>query len=116
MAFKLQNLRQIDSGKGLDHVSRTDHEVWAAFVARPSEVATLATRIREVAGQTPEGSLPPLPADEEFFEGRLMTVQHQRRERSPKLRRKLLEHRAKRGPLSCDACDWNPGFIDVRSP
>ena len=113
VAFKLQNLRQVDSGKGLDHVSRTDREVWAAFGARPSEVATLAARIREVAGQTPEGSLPPLAADEEFFEGRLMTVQHQRRERSPKLRRKLLEHRAKRGALRCDGCDWSPGIIDA---
>ena len=112
VAFKLQNLRQVDSGKGLDHVSKTDREVWAAFGGDPVAVSILAARIRDVGGERAGDSVPELDADEEFLEGRLMTVHHQSRERSQKLRRKLLADRARRGALRCDGCAWSPGILD----
>lgn len=113
VSFKLQNLRQVASGKGLANVSKTDREVWAAFGHKPEEVATLAALIGEVGASPDADSLPAVATDEEFFEGRLVTATHYRRERSPKLRAKLLAARAKGGKLCCDGCGWSPGLIDA---
>lgn len=113
VSFKLQNLRQVASGKGLANVSKTDREVWAAFGGKPEEVARLAALIADVGSSPNAESLPAVEADEEFFEGRLVTATHYRRERSPKLRAKLLAARAKDGKLRCDGCAWTPGIIDA---
>jgi len=113
VSFKLQNLRQVASGKGLANVSKTDREVWAAFGHKPREVTKLAALIGEVSASAEAESLPAVDVDEEFLEGRLITATHYRRERSPKLRAKLLAARAKGGKLCCDGCGWSPGFIDA---
>jgi 5-methylcytosine-specific restriction protein A len=100
VAFKLQNIRQVATGKGLGNVSQTDRTVWADFGHRRGEVTRLSQAIR--AGIVTEASLP-LIQDDEFIEGRLLTIIHCRRERDPKLRRKLLDSRVMQG-LACDAC------------
>lgn len=104
-AFKVQNLRSRQTGKGLGNVSRMDREIWDEFGDKPTEVARLATLIRvgiasEVANPAPLSA----EAEEvEFYEGRLLTQKHMRRERSPAVRKALLRQREGAG-LQCDIC------------
>lgn len=100
VAFKLQNIRQVATGKGLGNVSQMDRAIWAEFGNDRAEVSRLANAIR--AGVVAERTIADVP-DEEFSEGRLLTILHYRRERDPKLRGKLLSTRTG-DRLSCDAC------------
>lgn len=47
VSFKLQNIRQVATGQGLDHTSATDRAVWDELGSRPQEVAKLAKVIRQ---------------------------------------------------------------------
>jgi 5-methylcytosine-specific restriction enzyme A len=107
VAFKLQNLRQVATGKGLGNVSRVDRAVWEELGHDPRRVQQLAALIRagiEIVDETKEES------DEEdvFAEGRVVTETHLRRERDPKLRKRLLEQRHTSGGLRCDVCSCVP--------
>ncbi|WP_323496077.1 HNH endonuclease [Variovorax sp. LG9.2] len=113
VSFKLQNIKQVASGKGLANVSRIDREVWAAYGDKPGEVKQIATAILAVASLN---SLSDDKAEIEdvFPEGGVLTAVHHRRERSPKLRKALLSKRAKTGRVCCDACGWIPLNGDER--
>lgn len=103
VAFKLQNLRQIATGKGLANVSRTDREVWEELGNDPKRTKQLASLIRagvEIVETVREES----NNDDVFVEGKLVTETHVRRERDPKLRKRLLEERRAVGGLKCDVC------------
>jgi len=106
VAFKLQNLRQVATGKGLGNVSKTDREVWADFGDRPDEVRRLAAMIRAElsTGAAAADQVATDEEDEEFVEGRLLTRKHLVRERNRKLRKALLTKRGA-SALRCDACD-----------
>lgn len=111
VAFKIQNLRQVATGKGLKNCSAVDREVWQAFGNRPPhEVSHLAAQI--LASTTLDGiteaDVAQVDADEEFVEGRVLTALHRVRERNSKLRKKVLAARMKSGQLSCDACGDGP--------
>ena len=103
VAFKLQNLRQVATGKGLGNVSKTDREMWNELGSsreRTKELANLIKMGIEVAESTQEEA-----DDEEVFsEGRVVTEAHMRRERNPKLRRRLIERRGQAGLLKCEIC------------
>jgi 5-methylcytosine-specific restriction protein A len=114
VAFKLQNIRQIATGQGLGNVSATDRAVWADYKDLPDLVHALATSIREQI-HSPEVTsveVSELPADEEFAEGRLLTIVHKARERSRKVRIQLIRHRRSLGTLSCDGCGDGPKLAD----
>lgn len=102
VTFKLQNLRQIATGKGLGNVSETDRAVWLEFGAYPVATKSLANLIREgvAASETSE----PVQEDVVFAEGRVVTELHTRRERDPKLRDRLLSSRRGSGQLFCEMC------------
>ena len=104
-AFKVQNLRSRETGKGLGNVSRMDREIWDELGANPAEVSRLASLIRIgiVSEQGQEATDPDETEDVEFYEGRLLTQKHLRRERSPGLRRALLKKREGEG-LQCEIC------------
>jgi 5-methylcytosine-specific restriction enzyme A len=103
VAFKLQNLRQVATGKGLGNVSRTDREVWEELGSDPKRTKQLAALIR--AGiKVVEGVKEASNNDEEFAEGKVVTETHVRRERDPKLRKRLLEQHQTSGGLSCEVC------------
>lgn len=104
VAFKLQNLRQVATGKGLGNTSSVDEAVWADYGNSPQAVAELAKSIKDGIGQ----ELPQPEEDEVFAEGRILTAQHLRRERSPKLRKKLLESLTKSDRLYCEGCGAPP--------
>lgn len=103
-AFKVQNLRSRHTGKGLGNVSRLDREIWDELGGDPNEVACLADFIRSGIAADDQAYLPLVdePEDAEFYEGRLPTQKHLRRERSSSLRRALLKKRA--DTLACDVC------------
>jgi 5-methylcytosine-specific restriction protein A len=112
VAFKLQNLRQVATGKGLGNVSRTDKYVWEEFGSDPARVKQLAQLIR--AGVKVAHEFREQGADYEVFaEGRVVTEAHLRRERNPKLRSKLLAARRAIGPLTCDVCARQGSGLDV---
>jgi 5-methylcytosine-specific restriction protein A len=114
VAFKLQNLRQIATGRGLGNVSETDRSVWSELGNSPQRVRQIAESIRRHIGSSQdiwwdEGY------EEEFFEGRLVTGLHLRRERSSKLRAKLIQDRRAKNGLACDMCETtgSPGRRDL---
>lgn len=74
-AFKVQNLRSRETGKGLGNVSRMDRDIWDELGANPTEVTRLATLIRaRIAGDS-HSAKPEVDEGEEveFYEGRLLT-------------------------------------------
>ena len=119
VSFKLQNIRQVASGKGLANVSQVDRDIWAQFGAKPDIVKQLAKDIVSLAGA---GTTPPGDAvvyqngdsgdDDVFMEGRVLTSYHRRRERSRALRKKLIVDRIKKGELACDGCGWTAKHLD----
>ena len=115
--LKLTNFRSLDpdyksQGKvGMQHGGRGDEEVWDAFAEDPERLRATAIAIREAieAGET----IPTFADDDEdddfeAEEGRLLTVQHHRRERNRKLVDKCKRRALKRdGRLRCEACAFD---------
>ena len=117
VAFKLQNLRKVATGKGLGNVSETDRQVWLEFENKRKIVKSLANLIRRVAAV----SEPAADDDDgvEFVEGKLITQLHKRRERNSKLRAKLLLSRKRKGKIFCEMCgifpiSTNPTISDAQ--
>jgi 5-methylcytosine-specific restriction enzyme A len=112
VAFKLLNLRNVATGKGLKNVSETDREVWRLFGSSPQDAAEAArliyASVDQIAGSTESDE------SEEFIEGRAVTRAHLSRERSKRVRNRLLAARRKRGILKCDLCGWRPTHPDNR--
>lgn len=50
VAFKLQNLRAVATGRGLTNVSAMDRDVWAEFHDEPVKISVLAAGIRRDHG------------------------------------------------------------------
>lgn len=119
VAFKLQNLRQVATGKGLGNVSETDRLVWAEFGGQRDKVKQLGDLIRTgiKLSESMQGADED-DDDEEFFEGRVITRLHKKRERNRKVRKRLLASRSKNGRLTCDMCGGHsratdPGLEDA---
>jgi 5-methylcytosine-specific restriction protein A len=102
IAFKLQNLRQVATGKGLENVSAMDRQVWAELGSDQEEVRRLAALIRASIEIFDRAELDEV--EDEFAEGRVITEAHKRRERDPSVRAKLLASQRKRGELTCAIC------------
>lgn len=98
VAFRLQNLHNVATGRGLGNVSAMDRKIWAEFGSRPHEVRTLAQLTK--AGINYTSALPDhtSPNDgEEFLEGRLLTAIHKARERNPNARKNCWHRGAEPG-------------------
>lgn len=107
VAFKLQNLRQLATGKGLGNVSRMDGEVWDEFggdVERTKQYANLIRAGIEVVESENHVS----DEDEVFAEGKVVTETHKRRERNPNIRKKLLVKLAETDSVRCTICGLEP--------
>jgi 5-methylcytosine-specific restriction protein A len=96
-----------------------DRQIWSEFGSRPNETRPLAELIK--AGIKSANTIPETVdsyGDDEFFEGRLLTEIHKRRERNPNVRRWLLASRRRSGRLACDLCcghsrSTDPTFEDA---
>lgn len=108
VAFKLQNIRQIATGKGLGNTSKTDKAIWEEFGAKPELVKSIATAIRN---NIPIASELGFPENEvEFPEGRLITQIHMARERNRNIREQLIKTRKRDNKFVCDRCGCQPNF------
>lgn len=114
--FKLQNLRQVATGHGLEHSSRADRDVWQSFGRRPDLVRTLVDEIRRqvTTAEVSRSQVASIDDDEVFGEGRVLTALHRSRERSPKVRARLIHMRRASGQLFCEACGEGPKVEVVR--
>jgi len=106
VAFKLQNIKQCATGRGLKHASKTDHNVWDELGRFPDKTKNLASLIISAANDIGDHVLD--LEDFEFSEGRLVTAVHLRRERNPKVRMRFLDSRRKMNALTCDMCRKGP--------
>jgi 5-methylcytosine-specific restriction protein A len=114
VAFKLQNLHNVATGKGLKHVAEMDREVWSDFGAHPEIVKGLAEAIVKGARQLEASEVSEDESDVVFIEGRVLTRIHKLRERAPGLRKRLLETRLSRGAAVCDMCSRRSAAQDQR--
>jgi len=106
VAFKLQNIRQIATGKGLGNVSSVDKAVWNELGKNQPEVKRIAGVIRK-AIVLAESALDEID-EMEFVEGMSATQMHKRRERNSKIRSAVIANRMnKSGVLSCEICELN---------
>ena len=103
-AFKVQNLKSQETGKGLQNVSRMDLATWSELGGRPAEVARLASLIRSGITSEPAEVAEAGEDEIEFYEGRLLTRAHLRRERDRRLRVELLRRRREKDAVVCDMC------------
>ncbi|PYE41639.1 5-methylcytosine-specific restriction protein A [Rhizobium sp. PP-F2F-G20b] len=111
VGFKLMNLRQVATGKGLGNVSSMDRQIWREFGEREDEVHKLAAAIKVGIALVGSEQLPEI--EQELAEGRLLTALHVRRERNPKVRKMLLDDRRLSG-LRCEMCDLTR--LDLEEP
>lgn len=110
VAFKLLNLRRVDTGRGLRNASRMDRVVWQMFSGARDLVAEAALRVRTMARSPDLVELlrDPQTAELEVPEGRLASALHRWHERSKKPRAHLVALRRSAGQLRCEACGCQP--------
>lgn len=112
VAFKLQNLRQIDTGKGLGNVSKMDREVFAELGNERIKTRNIAELIRTSLNDIQITKSHDYDDENEFIEGRLLTRLHKIRERNPHLRNKLIRKMKDRGKLQCELCGFSPELFN----
>ncbi|WP_284736001.1 HNH endonuclease [Dongia deserti] len=113
--MKLMNFRSLDPGYtvegrvGLTRIGQGDREVWRDYAGDPEKCRAAAAAIYK-ALEVDDADLSPGETLEvaEAEEGRLLTIVHQRRERS----RKLVEAKKssvlrERGKLCCEVCGFD---------
>lgn len=110
VAFKLQNIRQVATGRGMPNASEVDRQVWDELGRAPDLVQQLVDAIAQQisSGEATAEEVMAVDDNEVFVEGRVLTALHRRRERSPKLRLRLLDKRQTAGLLTCDCCGDGP--------
>jgi 5-methylcytosine-specific restriction enzyme A len=119
--MKLMNFRRFDPafasrGKsGLIHGNRLEEEVWNEFHGDAAKLAHVADAIRKslksliaLGATVADGGEFDLSDEEEAIEGKLLTVQHHRRERSHNIvkAKKASALKANGGALICEVCDF----------
>jgi 5-methylcytosine-specific restriction protein A len=102
VAFKLQNLRSVSTGRGLSNTAKIDREIWAELGAEPIRTHELAKIVRYSTEAVVD--FPSDEVEEEFAEGKSATRVHVERERRPKVRKAVIAQRLKMGGLECDLC------------
>lgn len=102
VAFKLQNLRSVSTGRGLSNTAKVDREIWAELGADPVRTHELAEIICYSTGAVAD--LLTDDVEEEFAEGKSATRIHLERERMPKIRKAVIAKRLKLSSLECDLC------------
>lgn len=111
VAFKLQNIRKVSTGAGLGNVSNTDRQVWNDFGRSPETVKELAAQIRKgitlIKSEDSDSA-----DDDDFLEGRVLTLLHKRRERNSRIRAKLLRSRRANHDLCCEMCGGKSAVSD----
>lgn len=121
--MKLMNFRRFDptylaTGRvGLERGGKLEEVVWADFHTDPDHLAQIAIAIRKAISREDElpSSSPTHGFEDDEFEaseGRILTVQHQRRERSSAIvRRKKDQELNRTGRLACAVCEFDFSLV-----
>lgn len=114
VAFKIQNIRSVATGKGLSNTSKTDKLVWDTFGHLPEAVKELAKQIRETSSSFGDTEVIIYDFDDEeaFPEGLVLTAFHKKRERAKGIRPTLLKKRKSENTLHCDVCGTKPLYTN----
>lgn len=122
VSMKLSNFLRFDpnyDGVGLQRGAKLEDEVWNEFADEPQRLEATASAIQAVA---PLVSPPAddidfdIEQEDEFPEGRVLTLSHKRRERNPKAskekKRSVME---RMGVLECEVCsfDFQVAYGDI---
>ena len=126
VGLKLANFASLDpnhEGRGMEHGSKGDQEIWERFSSDREELRLVASQIRILALQADRAAMSPVDDEEAVAEGRLLFRLHRSRERDPVLAsRKRAEVMAREGVLRCEGCGFDfadayglrgEGFIEV---
>jgi 5-methylcytosine-specific restriction protein A len=109
VAMKLANYLALDPdypGTGLQRGNRLERDVWDTFAGDPARLRATAAAI--LAGQGALRALPPVPEEEEFPEGAVLTRLHTARERNRRLiTQKKAAVLAATGHLACEVCQFD---------
>jgi 5-methylcytosine-specific restriction protein A len=105
--FKLQNIKQVATGKGLENFSKMDKLVWDEYGNNKELVKELAIKIKEGI-KIFENENDDEETLEIFNEGRIITALHKRRERNPSLRDKKIKQLEKQNKIYCEICNTKP--------
>lgn len=114
VGMKLANFARLDPAakqgrRGLSNGGAGEQEVWDDFAPNQSKLRETADAIRAVitAGAMPQADDEEEDGQAEALEGRVMTRQHQVRERNGKIVRKRKDQAMQRGSLACEACRFD---------
>ena len=126
VGLKLANFAALDPahpGRGMEHGSKGDRDVWERFAGNQEELAAVAGRIRELVTKGDPAMASAVDEEESVVEGRLLFRAHRSRERDPAVAaRKRAEVMARDGALRCEGCGFDfaaaygsrgEGFIEV---
>ena len=111
--LKITNFRAIDPNTarvGMSHGSKRDREVWDRYASDPDVLRKRAEALRGFTGRT----LAPPPEQDvswdewEASEGRVLTREHRRRERSAALSRRKKEAAKAADSFVCEVCGFDP--------
>jgi len=115
VAFKIQNLRSVATGKGLSNTSKTDKYIWESFGNKPDLVALLSQQIRDGISEFSEydSIINEIDVHQVFHEGLVITAIHNKRERAKGLRPKLIKRRKIENQLHCEICGVTPLYTNI---
>jgi 5-methylcytosine-specific restriction protein A len=105
VVFKMQNIRQVATGKGLGNFSKMDEIVWNEYGNNKKLVNELAFKIKEGIKILENDNEKP---SEIFNEGRIITALHKHRERNQALRDKKIKQLEKQNKIYCEICGIKP--------
>ena len=105
VAFKISNIHSAAGGHGFENNSKLDRSLWSRLGQHPTKVRSLAQAIRLAFEEKPVPPITVEGSEPEFLEGRLITRLHRRKERDPKLRKRVLADRRSNDRLRCDCCE-----------
>ncbi|WP_296591607.1 HNH endonuclease [Methylophaga sp.] len=110
IAFKVGNLRAVETGKGLQNTSKIDKHVWDEFGDNETGLKEFCDLIRlGVKALESEFELENIDEDDlEFEEGKVLTKVHKTRERNRSLRKKLIKKLQKNNICHCEMCGVEP--------
>lgn len=117
VSMKLGTFLSLDPeypGKGLRRGSKLEQEVWDNYADKPYELHQVARAITSslALGIAESPVSYELEGDDEFCEGRILTLLHMERERNPKVVRRKKEKVLKElGRLACEVCGFD--FAEV---
>ena len=111
VVFKISNIHSAAGGVGFENNSKLDRDLWSKLGDDPVKVRSLANTIRLALKERAQQPIVIDDTEPEFLEGKLVTALHRRKERDPRLRKRLLAKRHASNRVHCDCCETRPNVV-----